>query len=92
MMAEIKYKMVYMLDPWDEKKREQGLKWWYLCKLVEPELGLDSFATSFEPVAVFNRDSEGSLFQAHLFKGGGVEIDSNQRELCERADKHKKTQ
>jgi hypothetical protein len=82
-MAEIQYKMVYMLDPWNEERRKAGQKWWYLCKLVEPELGTDAFATTIEPVAEFNRDSDAALFQAHLFKGGDVNIDDRQRELCE---------
>ena len=76
MMAEIKYKMSYMLDPWNEERRKQGQKGWYLCKLVETELGIDSLST-FEPVAEFNRDSDATLFQAHLFKGGTVEIDDS---------------
>ncbi len=91
MMAEIKYKMMLMPDPWDKEARAQGQKSWCLCKLVEPELGTDAFATSINVVAMFNCYFDASLFQAHLFKGGNVEIDDRKRKLCESYDKHQNT-
>jgi hypothetical protein len=82
-MAEIKYEMMLMPNPFDKEARANGEKNWCLVKRVKPELGTSPFATSIDVVAMFNCDSDASLFQCHLFKGGGVEIDQQQRELCE---------
>lgn len=67
MMACIKYTVEYILHPFDKKQAALGVKAWCLVKIVEPEIGTNM---TWEPVAIFNYDSEASLFQGHVFASG----------------------
>ena len=74
MKATIEYVMQKMPHPWDEERRDVEV--WALCKVVRPEgQYVDPFEVRFEPIALFNMDSEAALFQRHLIGGGAVEAD-----------------
>lgn len=83
MNARVTYEMHYLPHPWDEKLRKDGAKAWILCEVVVPEAGPETF----NPVAIFNYDSEGARFQGHVFASGLngklVKIDPSTQELFE---------
>jgi len=83
MIATIRYKMAYLPHPWNTGSRAEGEKAWCLVKVVKPEHG----ATTEEPVAIFNWDSEAETFQGHVYAAGLdgklIDIDRDVRELFE---------
>lgn len=92
MNAKIKYKLENIPHPFDQKARKQGTMAWCLIKVVEPEIqGIAN--STYEPVAIFNFNSEAELFMAHIFAEGLdkklVEIDRDHRELFDLQTKNR---
>ena len=81
MKATITYKVANIEYPWNSERRGNGEKAWCLIKVTTPELG----RVLEEPVAMFNVDSEATMFQGHIYTSGAKEligIDPNIEELC----------
>ncbi len=83
MNATISYAMEFIPHPWDSEQRKRGVQAWCLVKTVKPEVG----EKTWEPVAIFNLDSEANTFQGHVFATGLdgklVSIHRDTRELFE---------
>ncbi len=83
MNARISYKLDYRPHPWNPVFRDQGVQCWCLVKVICPEFG----NPTEEPVAIFNLDSEGLLFQGHLLSAGMeqdiIAIDDHAKQLLE---------
>lgn len=84
MNARIVYKMKNIPYPWDNARRAQGVKVWALCRVVVPEFG-PSTGSDFEPIGLFNIDSEAERFMLHAFltsgENGLLKFDQSELEL-----------
>lgn len=84
MNAKVTYEMSNQPHPWSEEKRKAGIKAWCLCRVTKTESG---HRIGWEPVAIFNLDSEAETFQRHIFEGGFdgklVDVDREIRQLFE---------
>lgn len=66
MKVDLMYSIHCLPHPWDSVMREQGVKVFCLCKEVRlpvEEGHARGKQVLWEPVAIFNRDSDGSLFE-----------------------------
>jgi len=63
MTAEISYKLVQLLHPFNKELRNQGALCWCLVKVTLPKIGY----SKEEPVAIFDSDDEAYNFQGFVF-------------------------
>ena len=70
MKVDLMYSIRYIEHPWDEALRKQGVKAYCLCQEVRiPPEGLSDLGimVSFKPVALFNYDSDGMMFEEFCY-------------------------
>lgn len=65
MKVDLMYSVQYIPHPWDQELRQAGVLVYALCREVRLEVEVGAARgrpVSWEPVALFNKDSEGRLF------------------------------
>lgn len=82
MKVDLVYVLANIPHPWDEQQRKDGVKAWCLCRTMRTAL---REYTNYEPLAMFNLDSEARIFAEHVFlaglNGSLVEIDRDLEKL-----------
>lgn len=84
MKANITFVLAQIPHPWNEEARKEGVEIWAIMKCVTPAAG--GFNGSWDPIAIFNFDSDATLLARHCFDGGTIEPDHSHIELFKATD------